>query len=391
MNIKVSALCNSEATVAALNAAASNRSGVLLSAQTGSPQSVAGVLRREQPDVMLLDFPNTDELAMQQVESALLKAPATHMVLVSPDRSVEFLMRAMRAGVREVLPSPLSAATLLQVIERVQTGQLVRAGSQNAAAQVIAMIPAKGGAGATFLASNLAYALSRQGNRVALLDLNLYFGDASIFLGDKPVVSSMLDLARQSDRLDAALLNSSMIKVNENLHLLAASESPEEVSEVSAADVEKIIELARSHYDFVLMDVSSTLDPVAVKALDLADTVCLILQLNLPFLRAAKHMAAVFRQLGYPREKVSVVVNRFEKIGTINLSNVEKATLLKIGRTIPNSHIAVTASVNEGVPLIDMAPRDPVARALQAWVQELAPGSDETRVSWWQRLMSPSS
>lgn len=90
MNIKVSALCKSEATVLALNAAASSQAGVLLSAQTGSPQSVAGVLRREQPDVMLLDFPNTDELAMQQVESALIKAPATHMVLVSPDRSVEF-------------------------------------------------------------------------------------------------------------------------------------------------------------------------------------------------------------------------------------------------------------------------------------------------------------
>ena len=102
-------------------------------------------------------------------------------------------------------------------------------------------------------------------------------------------------------------------------------------------------------------------------------------------------MAAVFRQLGYAREKVSVIVNRFEKIGTINLTNVEKATLLKIGRTIPNSHVAVTASVNEGVPLIDMAPRDPVARALQAWVQELAPGSPEPRVGWWQRLLNSSS
>lgn len=391
MNFKVSALCNSEGTVAALNAAAANLAGVVLSAQMGSPQTVASVLRREQPDVMLLDFPSTDEFAVQQVESALLKAPATHMVLICPDRSVEFLMRAMRAGVREVLPAPLGAATLLQVIERLKTGQLVHAGSHSANGQVLAMIPAKGGAGATFLASNLAYALSRQGNRVALLDLNLYFGDASIFLGDKPVVSSMLDLARQSARLDAALLSSSMIKINENLHLLAASESPEDVSEVSAADIEKIIELARTHYDFVLLDVSSTLDPVAVKALDLADMVCLVLQLNLPFLRAAKHMAAVFRQLGYPREKISVIVNRYEKLRTINLGNVEKATLLKIGRTIPNSHAAVTASVNEGVALIEKAPRDAVARALQDWVRELVPGCEESSRHWWQRLIQDAS
>lgn len=391
MNIKVSALCSSESTVSALTAAAHSHAELVLSAQLGSPQTLAGVLRREQPDVMLLDFPSADENAMQQVESALMKAPATHMVLVCPDRSVEFLMRAMRAGVREVLPAPLNAAMLLQVVQRLQAGQLYRASSQGATGQVIAMIAAKGGAGATFLASNLAYALSRQGNRVALLDLNLYFGDAAIFLGDKPVVSSIVDLVRQADRLDSALLSSSMIKVNENLHLLAASESPDEVNEVTASGVEKLIELARNHYDFVLMDVSSTLDPVAIKALDLADTVYLVLQLNLPFLRAAKHMATVFRQLGYTRDKVHVVVNRFEKIRNINLANVERATLFKVGRTIPNSHLAVTASVNEGVPLVDMAPRDAVTLALRAWVRELAPDSQEPVVHWWQRWMNLSS
>lgn len=391
MTIKVSAICSSEAIRAALNAPDSTRTGVVFAAHTGSAQTLASVLRREQPDVLLLDFPVADEQAMEQIELALIKAPGTHLVLVSADRSVEFLTRAMRAGVREVLPGPMSPMTVQQAVNHVQGHQSIRSRQREVAGQVIALIPAKGGAGTTFLATNLAYALSKQGKRVALLDLNLYFGDAAIFLGDKKVVSSLVDLARQTQRLDSALLDSSMIKLSDHLHLLAASELPEDVNEVSIEGVEKIVEIARNHYDFVLLDISSTLDQVAVKGLDLADTICLTLQLNLPFIRAAKHMAAVFKGLGYTHEKLKVIVNRYEKGGTINLEDVEKATMLKIGRTIPNSHIAVTASVNEGVPLLEMAPHDPVARALHDWAQELAPVPVPTNKGWLHGLMKFSS
>lgn len=391
MTIKVSVICNAEATRAALVAADAASIGAVLTVRTGSAQSLASVLRRDQPDVLLLDLPLADEAAMEQIEAALMRSPGTHLVLVSADSSLELLKRAMRAGVRELLPAPLSLMTVQRALKHAQTNQSHRSREPDVAGQVLALIPAKGGAGATFLATNLAYALSRQGKRVAVIDLNLYFGDAAIFLGDKKIVSSVVDLARQMERLDSALLHSSMIKLSENLHLLAASELPEDVNEVSTAGVEKIIELARSHYDFVLLDVSSTLDPVAIKALDLADTICLALQLNLPFIRAATHMAAVFRELGYSSDKLSVIVNRYEKGGSINLGDVEKATQLQIGRTIPNGHLAVTASVNQGVPLLEMAPRDPVARALLAWAQELAPTAVQRSSGWWRGLVKSSA
>lgn len=389
MTIKVSAICTSEATLAALNAPDPTRTGVVFVAHTGSVQTLASVLRKDQPDVVLLDLPVSDEQAMEQIEAALMKAPGTHMVLVSPDRSVEFLTRAMRAGVREVLPEPMTPMTVQQAVEHAQGHTSISSRHRDHVGQVLALIPAKGGAGSTFLATNLAYALSKQGKRVAVLDLNLYFGDVAIFLGDKKVVSSVVDLARQAQRLDSALLDSSMIKVSDHLHVLAASESPEDVNEVSPAGLEKIIELARSQYDFVVLDVSNTLDPVAVKVLDLADTIYLTLQLSLPFVNAAKRMVAVFRVLGYLSDKLSIVVNRYEKGGDIDLPDVEKATMLKIGRTIPNSHLAVNASVNQGIPLLEMAPRDPVARALHEWAQELAPTAVPPSKGWLHGLMKP--
>jgi pilus assembly protein CpaE len=387
MSKKLSIMCASENDLAALASPDLATLGVVLSAHTGSAKNLARVLATDQPDVVLMDFPGTDDKAMEQIELALLTAPGTHMVLVSPDRSVEFLMRAMRAGVREVLPAPMSTLTVQLVAKHAHSRQPAQMLPPPHAGRVLAMIPAKGGPGATFLATNLAYALSKQGKRVALLDLNLYFGDAAMFLSDTRPVFSVADLSRQTQRLDAALLQSSMIKINHHLHVLAAPESPDDVDAVTTAGLEKIIELARRHYDFVILDVSSTLDPVAVKALDLADAIYLTLQLTLTFVRAANRMASVFKVLGYPRDKLRIIVNRFEKGGEISLADAEKSMTLKVERVIPNSYAAVRASVNQGIPLIDMAPRDPVARALQDWMEDLAPSPAQPKVGWLQGLL----
>lgn len=391
MPIKVSAICTTQATIETLQSPDPARTGVVLSAEVGSAQTLSAVLRRDQPDVVLLDFPVIDEQAMEKIEEALLHAPGTHMVLVSPDRSVEFLMRAMRAGVREVLPAPLSTQTVQQAAKHAQGHQTLRGRQREVVGQVLALMPAKGGAGSTFLATNLAYALARQGKHVAVLDLNLYLGDAVLFLGNSNVVSSVVDLARQTHRMDATLLDASMIKLNENLHVLAAPESPENVKEVLAEDIQKIIELARSRYDYVVLDVSCMLDPVTIKALDMADAIYLTLQLNLPFVRAAKLMMAVFRALGYSNSKLNVIVNRYEKSGDISLADVEKATALKVERTVPNSHLVVNASVNQGVPMLDLAPRDPVTRSLEEWAQELSPVKATRHKGWLQGLFKGSA
>jgi pilus assembly protein CpaE len=388
MTIKVSIICTTDSDVAALSRLDFAEAGVSLIVRAGSAQTMVSVIQRDRPDVLLLDLPVADEFAMQLIEAALSEAPGTHLAVVSPDHSVEFLTRAMRSGVREVLPSPINATLVQQVVKIAQGRQAVQSRPVNVAGRVLAFIPCKGGAGATFLATNLAFALSQHAKRVAVIDLNLHFGDAALYLGDGNAVSSVVDLAREAQRLDFTLLESSMLKVNANLRVLAAPESPDGVSAISITGLEKIIELARSCYDFVLLDFNGTLDPVAVKALDLADTICLTLQLDMAFLRAAKRMASTFRVLGYSPDKLSVLVNRYEKRGDICLADVENASQLKVARTIPNSHDACTASINQGVPLLELAPQDPVARALDDWAQELAPLPAARHISWLQSLLA---
>jgi pilus assembly protein CpaE len=120
----------------------------------------------------------------------------------------------------------------------------------------------------------------------------------------------------------------------------------------------------------------------------MADSIDLVLQLNLPFVRAAKRMVKVFRDLGYSSEKLHIVVNREEKGGDISLADVEKTCLLKISQTIPNSHAAVSASINQGRPLVGLMPRDPVAQVLQAWAEKLDPTEQKKTGGWFSGLRS---
>jgi pilus assembly protein CpaE len=389
MTLKVSAIFPTEQTLKELAESVKSMSGLQLFAHAGKPDQLSDVLKQDRPDVVVMDFGSGNgEPEMLKIESALLSAPEVHAILVSPDRSVEFLTRAMRGGVRQVLPAPLSLSSLQQALQHVK-GHRLLAPQDRANGQVLAVIGSKGGAGATFLATNLAYALSRQGKRVAVIDLNMYFGDAGIFLGDTVASSNVAELARQNQRLDAALLESSMSKISERLHILVSPESPETVTEVFPTAIERILELARARYDFVVVDLSPTLDAVAIKALDLANAVYLTLQLNLPFVRAARRMVDIFRELGYSNDKIHIVVNRYEKGGNVSLQDVEKATLLKVEHTVPNSHEPVMASINQGIPLLELAPRDPVAHALQEWAKTLAPGSGEAQAKpagWWHGL-----
>jgi pilus assembly protein CpaE len=373
MTIKVSAICLDDKILALFREAAKDMPEVEFSAHNGTFNILSPVLESERPNMVLIDFPIYGDHEVEKIESALRNSPDTRIVLVSPDRTVEFLIRAMRCGVREILPSPINVETLKQAIKH----ELERAPSsvkpRGQHGQVLSFLPVKGGAGSTFLATNMAFALSMLGNRVALLDLNLYFGDAAMFLGDSVAKSSILDVALKYQDMDQALIESSMVKVSERLHMLVAPESPQNIHLMTSFSVEKIIELCRSFYDYVVLDLNPNLDPLILKALDMSDRVHLVTQMSLPFLAASKRVVSVLRELGYTAEKMKVVVTRYEKGGDIDLTSVEKATLLTVHKTISNSSAAVVASINQGIPLMELRPKDPVAQELHQWADELSP------------------
>jgi pilus assembly protein CpaE len=292
----------------------------------------------------------------------------------------------MQAGVRHILPGPLSQATVQSAVDYLRETQSLSSRFMDNEGQLLAFLTAKGGAGSTFLASNLGYVLAATGKKVLLVDLNLFFGDMVANVTDRKPVASILDIARQSELLDAALLQSSVLAARENLYVLAAPLLPYRTEVLTPDILEKILELARSEYDFVILDVGRTLDPTTIKALDLADRIYLILQLALPAIQNVKRIETVFEGLGYAQDKLHVVVNRYEKGGAIGLDALERVTRAKVARTVPASYEAVMESINQGVPLPLLLPRNAVSRVLQEWANDLSPVTLKPKRSWLSAL-----
>lgn len=339
--------------------------------------------RKEAPDLLIVDGAGVAELPALERLSTLY--PSMALMVLNADMASDFLLRAMRAGVREVLPTPTAPGDLEAAVARIRDK---RNGQQDAGGKILAFISCKGGSGATFLATNLGYTLAAlQDKKVLLIDLNLQFGDASLFVSEEAPRTTLADLAQQLHRLDAAFLAASLVEVAPNYGVLAAPEDPARAIDVRPEHVEALLTLARRHYDFVILDVGRQLDAVTLKALDLADLIFPVVQLTLPFIRDSKRLVSVFRSLDYPKSKINLIVNRYETGSTIRLEDLEEALGVKVFRTVPNSYAAAAASVNQGVPILKLARHNPIARSLQELGAFLAQTPGQERRGWLARAL----
>ena len=348
----------------------------------GGKTRMRTVAEQEQPDLMLVDGMCCDPEELTLVEHVTSHHPKVTVILLCATQTPEFLINSMRAGVREVLPSPVTAAALEAAVGRVAAK--LKGSASSPTGKVLAFMPCKGGSGATFLATNLACQLADSGS-VLLIDLNLQFGDALSFVSDAKPASTLADVAHDISRLDASFLVGSTVKIAPNFGILAAPEDLSRAMEVKAEHVDAIVGLAATMYDFVLLDVGRNLNTLAIRALDRAHRIYPVLEASLPAIRNANKLLAVFKSLGYPANKIELIVNRFDKAGEIGLNELRRslgsATLL----TVPDSPKEVNASVNRGVPLAEISRANPVSKCLADMALSLSPRQEQT-TSFFARL-----
>lgn len=311
--------------------------------------------------------------------------PAMAVIILCNKQSPEFLIQAVRLGVREVLSFPLDTLALQAAVERIGDKATARSA---APAKVIAFTSCKGGSGATFLAGNLASMLASTGDaNVALIDLNLQFGDAHLLLTDREAPHSLSDVVHGIHRLDGALLKASMLSLGPKLSVLAAPADPSHGLEARPEHVETLLALARQHFDYIVLDVGRTVDAASVRALDHADLIHPVLQASLPCARGARRMLDVFRSLEYPEQKVELVVNRYDKSSDLRIKDIESVLGHRISRAIPNDYAAVAASVNQGLPIGQSAPQSPVSEALMQWSAQLLGKPARDSENWLARAI----
>jgi pilus assembly protein CpaE len=330
-------------------------------------------------DVLVLDCRHGGIAPLTDLERLMAFYPALNTIMVVDQESPELLLRALRLGVREVMKSPITALEFQSALQHIQ--QKSQSGSRSEG-RVLAFMSCKGGAGATFIATNLGYILaSGSDKRVLLIDLNLQFGDAVLYVSDRRPRVCLPDVVRDIQRIDMSLLKSALIDVLPNYGVLAAAEDPTQSTDIRPSHIESLVRFARANYDYVLLDVGRFLDTCAIQALDLADNIYPVMQLTLPFLRDAKRLFDVYRSLGYGSDKVRSILNRIERSpGELTEENAEKLLTYKIFATIPNHYKSVTASVNQGMPIQELDSASPVSRSLKDLANRIT-GAPQPRTS----------
>jgi pilus assembly protein CpaE len=319
------------------------------------------------PQLVIVDASNLEPSEANLLERLGRQYPTAQLMLLTTQHQPDLLITAMRAGVRELLQLPLVHPAFHEAMDRIASAAGI---STMRDGKVLAFIACKGGSGATFISTNFGYALaSLAGKKVLLIDLHGQFGDAALYVSDQKPAMTMSDVCAQIARIDGPFLESCLVHVTPGFGVLAAADDPSHERQAKPEHIDTILRVARQHYDYVLLDVGRQIDAVSLRALDVTDTIYPLLQLALPDIRDARRLLDIFRSLGYVLDNIRLIVNRYEKGGKLRLQDLHAALGCEVVHTFPNDYIAVTDSVNQGVPVLQLSRSSAAARSLADLVE----------------------
>jgi pilus assembly protein CpaE len=355
--------------VAESNGTLDTINGVLKRFGFGTAESVPaidGALARlgvEHFDLVLLPVSDLEPDRAKELERMIRRSPGTSFIGTAPRTDPDLILRAMRTGIHEFLVSPPDATELATAVDRLTQ----RHHADTRRGVVFAVYASKGGLGNTTIAVNLAHALASNDAeaRVALADLVVSSGDVRVLLNLKPLYD-IGNVVQKLDRLDADLLNSLLTPAGEGVWILPGTEDPELDDIVDAAAVTAVVDQLRSHFAYTVLDCEHHLSERTLAALDAADRVILNTQLTVPALRATQRAIQICERLGYPNDKLCIVVNRFQS--TDVLSPADAASLLKhdIQWKLPNDYQTTAAALMKGIPVLQ---HDPASKLSWSFTQ----------------------
>ena len=281
----------------------------------------------------------------------------------------EGMRMAMQAGARDFLPEPVAAEELQAALERMQLEQHADQGGRG---KLVAVMNAKGGSGASMLACNLAHQLSVQGGRTLLLDLDLQFGSLAHSLDVLPT-HSHTDVLQQIDTLDSVALRGFCSHFSPSLHVLGGRTDELCLSqEIRLEQLDSLLKLARSTYDWVVVDLPRHIDHLTGITLEQSDRVYVVLQQSLSHLQDANRLVRILRDdLGVQSNRLQVVLNRYDKNSPFKPKDISDALRCPTLQKLPNDYAVVSESQNTGVPLELHAPRAGITLSLRELGREL--------------------
>lgn len=298
------------------------------------------------------------------------------MIVIGPGTDSAVMRRAMQAGARDFFSPPVPPGELLQAV-RLIVRERSAAGPAAPQGSLTAVINAKGGSGASFIAANLAHiAAHTHGTPVALLDLDLQFGALPLLL-DLEQRNSLLEALGAAEQLDPTALQGYMARHASGVHVLSAMSDQVPLPwEIPSDSLHRLLNVVRQAYAGVVADLPRQIDPLTGLVLSQANHIVLVMQQSLAHVRDAKRMLRVITgSLGVPRERVLLVVNRYNEKDSVQLKDIQETVNPPAIALLPNDFRAVSESLNVGVPVLDFDRGAAITEALQKLVALLDEGN----------------
>lgn len=337
------------------------------------------------PDLILMDvaLPKLDGYAAtQRIRASERGGQRVPIIMLTAEADVEQRVRGLRAGADDDIVKPFHPLELIARIKallaRSGGGATARAGTEKARlGRLVCFYGAKGGVGTTTIAINTAIALTvRQKRRTVLLDANLQFGDLRVFMDlglDSP---SIVNAITEPD-LDADLLKRLLVSHHAGIDVLLAPPNPEQADIVverqrtDPTSFHNLLGLLRKTYDYTVVDMAKTIDDFNLQLFDEADVIFVVMTADLSCLKNVRLVLETMDSLGYPREKVQLILNRSNAYTGINVDNAESALGRKIDYQVINEYRGAMGALNSGEPFMYSRPDGPLGQSVSKFAREL--------------------
>jgi pilus assembly protein CpaE len=314
-----------------------------------SHQTLEIRLRQTKPDIVLLDLASDLELACELIRCVSSLNLQTHVVGLHVRNDSDAILRSLRMGASEFLYAPFDAQTQNDAVARLH--RLLQPGPADEIepGTIVAFSSAKPGSGASTLAAQTAFALRRTtSKRVLLADFDLMGGMIGFYL-KLTNTKSLLDALQSAERLNEGVWPG-FVAVADGVDILPAPEAPY-AGPVDAARLHAVLEHARLNYDWVVIDLPVVFQRLSLMAISESDRAFLVSTPELPSLHLARKAVNLLDQLGFPKERFQIMINRIDRRDEIAGSDIERLFNCAIDARIPNDYFALHRAVTLGQPV----------------------------------------
>lgn len=318
-------------------------------------------MRQLQPAIVIAPVdgagtdPAFDDLAME-----LRRQPGCAAIGTAPVKDADIVLAALRAGVLEFLVTPASPEDVRSSVGRV----LMLSTSAAAQGQIFTLYSAKGGLGTSTIAASLAWELAHRNGKqgVALADFTTTGGGMRVMLNMNPLYD-LGNIASQTDRIDRDFVRSVMVPDPEGVSILAAAEEVDAADTLDISTAGRLFDVLRQEYAFTVVDTDHHFAEPTIAALDAADKIVLVTQLDVSALRSTQRTLGVLGRLGYPAEKIVLLINRRSDRDRILLEDAEQVLRRSVGVTLPNDYAACADAITMGTFVQRHATQSPLVGA----------------------------